>query len=660
MKRVTSDEGRVTNCEPEVTNQEARGTRDEILVWLPSPLGDAVLCTPSLRAIRQQFRSSRITFLAEPVVEEVLSPCGFNDVWVQRQSSNPFVIAKMPGNHKFSTAVLFKNSFGSALATFLARIPSRVGYAREGRGFLLTDKLYPYKLAGGRFKPASMIDYYLAIASRLGADTADTSLELNIAPQTGESLRAKLPEIAETKGPIVVIVPGGAFGPSKCWPSARFAQTADRLVTNYNATVVVSVSPAAAESRIAQEICDSSRHKLINLANRGISIGELKSLFSIADLVISNDTGPRHIAIALHRKVITLFGPNDPAWTDTGYENEIKIIGSAPCAPCARPVCKKSEHLCMQSVTVETICKAAEELLEGNRKRPVVRTGQKFMEVSKSFFIDPDYKAGLENVGLSSIDAIFSFNAGRNLAKDNLAGHRSRLQFEINSPSTTLFLKRYDRPPILVQLKNWASARRRRSCSSFDFEPADKLAAAGINTAKTISYGWQWGAFFEKRSFVITEKIANAESLERRLPDYFNGPTTAENLKMRREFIAGLSAFVKKFHATDLRHRDLYFSHIFYDDDSRKFYLIDLARVFKPALLSERFRLKDIAQLYYSAPAEYFSRTDRLRFYLGLVGQTKLTYEDKVFIRKVISKAERMARHDRKHGRTVAFMKCIP
>jgi len=301
---------------------------------------------------------------------------------------------------------------------------------------------------------------------------------------------------------------------------------------------------------------------------------------------------------------------------------------------------------------------------------------QKFIEISnlssseakESFSIDPDYKTAFSKLGLTSIDAVFSFNAGKNLAKNNLARHRSRLQFEINPPMppnakkgvreqpppTTVFLKRYDRPPILVQIRNWLASRSRASLSFFDFEPANKLSAIGINTPKTISYGEQWGIFFEKRSFIITEKIPNAKSLERRLPDCFNRPATTENLKLRRAFITQLAAFVKKFHETNYRHRDLYFSHIFYSD-SGEFYLIDLARAFKPSLLAERFRIKDIAQLYYSAPGRYFSKTDRLRFYLGLTGYSKLTTKDKIFIRKVISKTRRMARHDMKHGRTVPF-----
>jgi len=279
---------------------------------------------------------------------------------------------------------------------------------------------------------------------------------------------------------------------------------------------------------------------------------------------------------------------------------------------------------------------------------------RKFNNASKSFFILPDFKSGLSELGLTSIEAVFSFNSGKNLAKDNLSAFRSRLQFEINSPPTTLFLKRYDSPPILVQLRNWLSSRSRTSCALLDLQPANKLAQAGINTPRTVCYGQQWGIFFEKRSFSITEKIPNAESLERRLPDCFNAPTTVENLKLRRDFIAQLAAFVKKFHRTKYRHRDLYFSHIFHSDNG-KFYLIDLARVFKPRLFSERFRIKDVAQLYYSAPSRYFSNTDRLRFYHGLTGRTNLTGRDKKFIRKVINKTKRMAKHNIKHDRPVPF-----
>ncbi|TKJ37139.1 MAG: hypothetical protein CEE38_09585 [Planctomycetes bacterium B3_Pla] len=283
---------------------------------------------------------------------------------------------------------------------------------------------------------------------------------------------------------------------------------------------------------------------------------------------------------------------------------------------------------------------------------------RRFIEISRSFFVDPDYKTALAGMGLTSTDAVFSFDAAENLSKENLARFRSRLRFAIDSPQssqpTTVFLKRYDRPPILVQLKNWLSARSRKSCGFLEFASANKLTAAGINAPKTISCGEQWGVLFEKRSFVITENISDAESLERKLPDCFNGQATSENLKLRRDFIAQLAGFIKKFHETEYRHRDLYFAHIFYSDDGR-FYLIDLARAFRPIVLSRRFQVKDVAQVYYSAPGRYFSQTDRLRFYIAYTGRRKLTNEDKIFIRRVISKTRRMARHDIKHGREVPF-----
>jgi len=633
------------------------------LVWLPSPMGDAVLCTPALRAIRRHFASANITFFARPVVREVLSPGNFNDRWLELHHNSPFAIAKELKEHKFTHAIVFKNSFGSALAVFLAGISSRIGYAREGRGFLLTEKLYPPKLPDGKFMPFSMLDYYLAIASWLGADTSDRSLELLIEPQDSVSLASKLPELDRADRPIVVLVPGGAFGPSKCWPSDRFAKTADWLISNYNATVFVCVSDEPVEAQIAREICNLSKlslsadssnlkNKLINIAERHVTLGQLKALFSVSDLVIANDTGPRHIAIAFRRKVISLFGPNDPAWTDTGYENEIQIVGNVPCAPCAKTMCKEKEHLCMQAITVKMVCSAAKELLENNRSQAQVLARPEFQECSKAFFINSDYKTALSKLGLTSIDAIFSFNAAKNLVKNNLAPFRSRLQFQIDSPSVTVFLKRYDSPPILVQLRNWLAARRRISCGLFDLEPTNKLAAAGINTPKIIAYGEQWSIFFEKRSFIITEKIPDAEALERKLPDCFRKTPTAENLKQRRNFISQLASFIRRFHQTGYCHRDLYFSHIFYDNRGN-FYLIDLARVFKPVFWRQRFQIKDIAQVYYSAPAKYFSRTDRLRFYLAYTRVKKLTKKDKIFIRKVISKVERMAQHDIKHGRCV-------
>lgn len=281
-------------------------------------------------------------------------------------------------------------------------------------------------------------------------------------------------------------------------------------------------------------------------------------------------------------------------------------------------------------------------------------SSHKFIEISESFFVDADFAQAFRDLGLTSIDAVFSFDGGVNLTKNNLAKYRTRRSFQVDSPPTTMFLKRYDCPPVLTQLGNWLSRHRRTSSICPDLQATKQLRAVGVNTPKVISFGRQWGSLFEKRSFIVTEKIPDAESLERKLPDYFNGPATSENLKLRRDFIRQLSTFIKKFHQTNFRHRDLYFSHIFYSN-SDQFYLIDLARVFKPIVFAQRFRTKDIAQVHYSAPKQYFSKTDRLRFYLNYTGHPKLKEKDKVFINKILNKATKMARHDAKHGRTAPF-----
>jgi heptose I phosphotransferase len=228
------------------------------------------------------------------------------------------------------------------------------------------------------------------------------------------------------------------------------------------------------------------------------------------------------------------------------------------------------------------------------------------------------------------------------------------MKFQIGTPPKNIFLKRYEHPPLPVQLDKWLCNHGPITCGLFEVKAAKILNAAGISTAKIIAYGRQTNLIFENRSFVITEQVPDGKSLEQKLPHYFDSPAAGKNLTARRHFIEKLARFTKNFHDTGFRHRDLYLCHIFCDTRER-FTLIDLARAFQPWLLGQKFLIKDIAQLYYSAPAKYFSRTDRLRFYKSYSGRKKTTASDKTFIRQVIRKADAMARHDRKHGRVVPF-----
>ncbi len=341
---------------------------EKILVWLPSPMGDAILSTPALRALRKGRGDCPITFLANRTVRDILSPCAFNDAWVDSDDANVISLGLKLRKHGFDTAILFKNSFSAGLGAFLSGASKRTGYARDGRGVFLTQKLKPLVGADSRYEPVSMIDYYLEITGALGCTADGRYTELAVAEADVLSLSGKLGAVISSDAPLVILVPGGGFGPSKFWPAERFARIADRLVETYKAVVVISIAPNEIEQTIASKICTLSENELVNLAESPLSLGQLKALFARAHLVITNDTGPRHIATALGRNTITLFGPNNPEWTRIDCESEIELSSPVPCAPCEEPRCKQPQHLCMENITVEMVW-AAVEKFPGNRDR---------------------------------------------------------------------------------------------------------------------------------------------------------------------------------------------------------------------------------------------------------------------------------------------------
>jgi lipopolysaccharide core heptose(I) kinase len=277
---------------------------------------------------------------------------------------------------------------------------------------------------------------------------------------------------------------------------------------------------------------------------------------------------------------------------------------------------------------------------------------------SRDIRVAEEFASALAAMDLTSLDAFFLFDGGTDLVKGNIGSHRRRFQLEVTLPDaeepTKLYLKRYDHPPCLPQLIHWLTHRRRVSLARIEHETACRLAAEGIGTPHTAACGELWGTLFEKRSFLMTRQVANAESLERKLPPYFNDSLTPSVRRQRRDFIQRLATFVKRFHETGYCHRDLYFSHIFCSTTG-SFCLIDLARAFKP-VLRRRFKIKDLAQLHYSAPRDHFSRTDRLRFYLTYCGRDSLEPADRSLLAAVLKKTARMARHNRKHRVPVPYL----
>lgn len=171
--------------------------REKILVWLPSPLGDAVMCTPALRAIRAKFTHADISFLASATVREILSPCDFADRWITLEGGFVSQVLRLR-REKFDHVILFKNSFASAMTVFAAGISKRLGYTRDGRGVFLTDKIRPSKVKSGGFAPRPMIDYYLKLCESIGCDIAARGMELSVDQKDLDGIEKTLPSLFES------------------------------------------------------------------------------------------------------------------------------------------------------------------------------------------------------------------------------------------------------------------------------------------------------------------------------------------------------------------------------------------------------------------------------------------------------------------------------
>jgi len=251
----------------------------------------------------------------------------------------------------------------------MAGIDRVVGYERDGRGFLLTDKLLPVK-ERGKYVPTPIVKYYLGIAQYLGSASRDIRLELFVTdferreaeevlarsgldPHVERPARSGLP-------PMVILNPGAQYGAAKCWLPEYFAQLADQFIEQRGATVLVSAAPR--EREIVDQINRHMRHAAVDLARAGLTLGALKEIVRRCDLMVTNDTGPRHIAAAFDVPVATIFGPTHPEWTEIYFARERKVSVPVFCGPCQKKTCPL-DHRCMTRVTPGSVFEATEALL---------------------------------------------------------------------------------------------------------------------------------------------------------------------------------------------------------------------------------------------------------------------------------------------------------
>ena len=396
-----------------------------ILVVLPTWVGDFVMATPTLRAIRNRFAGARITFLVNPNLRELVRggdwmdecvewPARIAETLKRRNAEKDWTVAgigeEKPRTYRelvrrlrwrrFDLAVLLPNSFRSAWIAWCSGAKRRIGYDRDGRSFLLTDRIpvrnrhggrgsaqrtirshdpsvaswlrgsvpsiqmgakLPVRL--GRYVPMPLVEYYADLAEAIGCEKPGDRLELFTTPTCDESIQNRLSAFGiADRHSLIVISPGAKFGASKCWLPEWFASVADHLIESEGATVIVTCGPG--EESIARAIGKAMKQRGFLFDSPLLTLGELKSLVRRSDLLICNDAGPRHLAKAFDVPVVTVFGPTHPDWTSTSYDKERIVRIDVDCGPCQQRVCPLGHHQCMTGVTVDMVFSAATSLLQ--------------------------------------------------------------------------------------------------------------------------------------------------------------------------------------------------------------------------------------------------------------------------------------------------------
>ncbi|MFP8875514.1 MAG: lipopolysaccharide heptosyltransferase II [Myxococcota bacterium] len=338
-----------------------------ILVRCPNPVGDAVMATPALRALRRAQPRAEITLLGPASHSGLLSGLDSFDHFLPiRGNGLGEMLARLRvlrARH-FDWAVLLPDSPRVALEAWLAGARRRAGYARDPlRRQLLNDPIEP-PLEGGRRMPFSMIERYLRITRLFGAPDAGTSLDLRVDADASERVAARLAALGRQPAErLLVVAPGAAFGPSKLWPPRHFARACDLLQRRFGLVPVLVAAPNDTEIRIVREVASLARERCISLADTKGDLEDLKALVGAAALVVCNDTGTRHVAVALERPVITLMGPTDPRHTHHLLERQRVLYEAVECRPCGRPTCP-IDHRCLVNLPPERVLEAAAELLD--------------------------------------------------------------------------------------------------------------------------------------------------------------------------------------------------------------------------------------------------------------------------------------------------------
>jgi heptosyltransferase-2 len=320
----------------------------KIVVRAPNWIGDSILALPAIRNLKRNFPDAQIWVAALDWVKDLFSGRDLFEgiIPLQKQSGIKAIreSSQKIKEFRFDLSILLTNSFASALLFYLARIPQRWGYRKDGRGFLLTRGV-PVQKQESRPHQAH---YYLNLLYGLGLEKLTENLSFpldqNERRLAGEWLKSMNIDPA---APIIIINPGAFYGSAKRWPAGKYAELAVILQKKTAAQFLIIGS--SDERPLAEAISSRMDRKPFILTGQ-TSLSRLASVISFADLFVTNDSGPMHLANALGIPVVALFGPTDPKRTGPFRQPSSVIHKGAPCWPCSYRECP-FDHRCMLDIS---------------------------------------------------------------------------------------------------------------------------------------------------------------------------------------------------------------------------------------------------------------------------------------------------------------------
>ncbi len=343
---------------------------EKILVRSTNWIGDAIMTTPAVRTIRENFPESEITLLAHPWVGDVFrfSPRIDRLLVYDKKGRHKGVrgmlqLARELREEHFDCAILLQNAFEAAFITWWAGIPIRAGYTTDGRGLLLTHGVHKTLEVVKKHE----VNYYQRIMLGLGLKPAVNELELFIPGEQIDAARARLQKMSDFEGgrqPLIGFNPGAAFGPAKRWPAEKYAQLA-QLICREAQPLIVLFGSAADRATCADIIARSgaAAPRMLNLAGE-TSLVEAMALIGECDVFVTNDSGLMHVAAALNTPLVAIFGSTDHIATGPYSDHAVIIRKPLPCSPCKKTHCPEKHFRCMKLIESDEVYGAVKTMLE--------------------------------------------------------------------------------------------------------------------------------------------------------------------------------------------------------------------------------------------------------------------------------------------------------